>query len=141
MSIKSEGQKSTTNEFIRYSSVDIICVIDVSGSMSGAKIELVKRSLTYLLSRLGKQDRLAIIKFATKAAVLCGLTSIEESGRLNSIIDGLKTEDSTNIKAGMELAYNIVGENSKSNRMQCVLLLSDGMDMEGFTPEGASIQL
>ena len=141
VSIKSEGHQSNTNEFIRYNNVDLICVIDVSGSMRGSKIELVKKSLTYVLSKLNPKDRLSIFKFSTRASVLCELTSAGESAKLNNIINGLNIEDSTNIKSGLELAYNIIRDNAKSTNLQCVFLLSDGMDMEGFTPEGVAVQL
>jgi Mg-chelatase subunit ChlD len=43
--------------------VDLICVIDVSGSMSGEKIELVKKSMSYLLEILNESDRLCIVTF------------------------------------------------------------------------------
>lgn len=129
------------NRFIRYGNVDLICVIDVSGSMSGNKLELVKKSLTYVLSKLTPRDRLAIVKFATRAEVLCNLTSATESAKLNDIINRLKTEDSTNIRAGLGLAYDIIKKNTESENLQCVLLLSDGMDMEGFTVEGVATQL
>ena len=141
VSIKSEGHTSAKNEFLRYNNVDLICVIDVSGSMSGAKIDLVRKSLNYVLAKLNSKDRLAIIKFATKATVLCEFTSASESAKLSCIINNLQAEDSTNIKAGLELAYNMVRDNLKSSNLQCVLLLSDGRDMEGFTPEGVVVQL
>lgn len=47
--------------------IDLICVIDVSGSMSGEKIELVKKSMSYLLELLSENDRLSIITFESFA--------------------------------------------------------------------------
>ena len=43
------------------SNADLICVIDISGSMAGAKIELVKKSLKVLVQLMDKNDRLALI--------------------------------------------------------------------------------
>ena len=42
------------NEKIK--AVDLICIVDVSGSMSGDNIKLVKDSLTYLANLMNEQD-------------------------------------------------------------------------------------
>jgi Mg-chelatase subunit ChlD len=55
ISLKTEGGERTN--------VDLICVIDVSGSMSGEKIALVKSTMKYLLDALTPADRLSIITF------------------------------------------------------------------------------
>ena len=47
--------------------VDIVCVIDKSGSMSGDKLALLKETLMYLIDQLNSRDRLAIISFNTHA--------------------------------------------------------------------------
>jgi len=43
--------------------VDLICVIDRSGSMAGQKMALVKQTLNVLLDFLGENDRLCLIQF------------------------------------------------------------------------------
>jgi uncharacterized protein with von Willebrand factor type A (vWA) domain len=40
-------------------------VVDVSGSMIGKKIDLVKDSLRYLMKILGPDDRISIVVFST----------------------------------------------------------------------------
>jgi len=44
-------------------SIDLVCCIDTSGSMSGEKIALVIKTLKYLLELLSEDDRLCIITF------------------------------------------------------------------------------
>lgn len=60
VTIKSDSLSKTGNEveFAKATKssrpgIDLICVIDVSGSMSGIKIDLVKSSLKYILELLG----------------------------------------------------------------------------------------
>lgn len=48
-------------------SVDLICVIDVSGSMTGQKIELVKSTMKYIVETLTPSDRLSIVTFQSSA--------------------------------------------------------------------------
>ena len=48
---------------------DLICVIDISGSMCGEKIELVKQSLKILVDLMDKNDRLALVLFDNSASI------------------------------------------------------------------------
>ena len=47
--------------------IDLICVVDQSASMSGAKMILLKETLTYIMEQLTDRDRLAIVSFDTYA--------------------------------------------------------------------------
>jgi len=47
--------------------IDLVCVIDQSGSMQGEKIKLLKDTLAYIIEQMGVLDRLAIISFNTSA--------------------------------------------------------------------------
>lgn len=47
--------------------VDLVCVVDQSGSMQGTKIELLKQTLNYIVDQMGVLDRLSIISFDTRA--------------------------------------------------------------------------
>lgn len=47
--------------------LDLICVVDQSGSMSGEKINLLKRTLNYIVEQLNENDRLAVVSFNTTA--------------------------------------------------------------------------
>ena len=49
------------------SNADLICVIDISGSMAGAKINLVKKSLKALVNIMEETDRICIILFNNSA--------------------------------------------------------------------------
>lgn len=43
--------------------MDLICVIDDSGSMKGKKAQLVRKSLKYLLKIMNEDDRISLVKF------------------------------------------------------------------------------
>ena len=42
---------------------DLLCVIDISGSMAGSKINLVKKSLNILIELMDQNDRLGLVLF------------------------------------------------------------------------------
>ena len=81
------------------SKVDLICVIDISGSMAGAKIDLVKKSLKILVNLMEKTDRICIILFNNSAQNFFNLNYLtkEIKNKLNNIIDNIKAEGGTNI--------------------------------------------
>ena len=49
--------------------VDLICIVDVSGSMSGQPINLVRESLKYLVGLMNEQDRVALVTFESDANI------------------------------------------------------------------------
>ena len=51
--------------------VDIICVIDISGSMFGQKIALVRDTMRYVVEMLSPQDRLSIVVYNNQGIRLC----------------------------------------------------------------------
>ena len=115
------------------SNADLICVIDISGSMAGAKIELVKKSLKVLVQLMDKNDRLALILFNESGKLFLDLNYITEEKKTHYInkIDEIKAEGGTSIITGLEIAINIIEKDidiNKPNRACSILLLSDGCD-------------
>ncbi len=114
---------------------DLICVIDISGSMSGKKIELVKKSLKILAKMTDENDRLAPILFESDASIYFDLDYMTEKNKQNLIakINEIDSRGGTDILSGLEKAVEILKkENLKTkkndNRVSSVLLLSDGCD-------------
>ena len=113
--------------------VDLICVIDISGSMAGAKIDLVKKSLKAPVNLLEETDRICIILFNNTAQNFFNLNYLtkEIKNKLNNIIDNIKAEGGTNIMSGLEMAVDVlinVKDKEKQNRASSIILLSDGCD-------------
>ena len=53
--------------------VDLICVIDISGSMRGNKIDLVRSTMRYVVELLTEKDRLSIILYDELGHRICPL--------------------------------------------------------------------
>jgi len=79
VSIKTKDNTEKMKEMVKKdgrNAVDLICAIDVSGSMEGEKIELVKKTLKYLLSLLNGSDRLCLVSFNSMAKRLSNLMTV-----------------------------------------------------------------
>ena len=112
---------------------DLICVIDISGSMAGAKIDLVKKSLKALVNKMEKTDRICIILFNNSAKNFFNLEYLtdEIKNKLYNIIDNIKPEGGTNIMSGLEKAVEVLindKDKEKPNRASSIIFLSDGVD-------------
>jgi Mg-chelatase subunit ChlD len=47
--------------------IDLVCVVDQSGSMGGQKMALLKQTLVYIVEQMSELDRLAIVSFNSRA--------------------------------------------------------------------------
>ncbi|XP_039787351.1 E3 ubiquitin-protein ligase WAV3-like [Panicum virgatum] len=62
--------------------VDLVAVLDVRGSMAGAKLELVKRGMGFVIDSLGPRDRLSVVVFSDAGARrVVRLTCMSEDGK------------------------------------------------------------
>lgn len=116
---------------------DLVCVIDVSGSMnSDGKIEMVKQSLSFIVDNLCGKDRISLVIFDDRAQRLCPLTVCDEAGRfsLQSIIPTIHTNGSTNIEFGLKLGLKVLQDRRIVNNLSALFLLSDGQDTCGNNP-------
>ena len=121
------------------SNVDLICIIDVSGSMKNQKLNQIKLSLKYLISFMTPQDRLAVILFNDDAKIYLNLSFMTNETKkiFMEKIEKIMAKGGTNILSGLEKAVEILKEEkSKENnnepmnqmRVKTIMLLSDGYD-------------
>ena len=112
--------------------VDLICVVDVSGSMSSYnRMNMVKESLKILVELMNSEDKLAIIKFASSASQVLSLTQMTESNKTTAInqINDLFASGGTNIYSGLRAGLGLIKDDYLSGeRVASMILLSDGMD-------------
>jgi len=110
--------------------LDLVCVIDHSGSMSGTKIELVKNTFNYLLKYLNVQDRLSVITFDDQASRLFPLiaTSQQNKGKIQAALRGVRGRGGTDINLGMMHAFQVLNQRRHKNPVTSIFLLSDGLD-------------
>lgn len=105
--------------------IDLVCVIDRSGSMHGEKIKLVKSSLIQLLEFMREQDRISIVTFDHRAERIIPLihTSEENKARIKASISIIEDQGGTDINLGMTHALEILKQRRYSNPVTSIFLL------------------
>ncbi|MBU0985225.1 MAG: von Willebrand factor type A domain-containing protein [candidate division Zixibacteria bacterium] len=117
---------------------NLVFVVDVSGSMRGGnRLGSVKSALRMLVEQLTADDRVAIVTFENVSATRLAPTSIKRRDLILSAIDGLHAGGSTNLNAGIKRGYELAAESFDRNKINRVILCSDGVANNGLTdPDG-----
>ncbi len=117
--------------------IDISCVIDVSGSMAGSKIVLVRKALLYLVTKLQPEDRLSIVMFSEAATTILDWTFMNEVGKQKAneqvsthIHEKTSTNMGSGLQSGLELFKNRPTDGSI--RTSTMILFTDGEANVGF---------
>ena len=122
-----EGSSTSTS---KRTPVDLVLVIDVSGSMSGEKLDLVKKTLEFLLTQLGPNDRVSLVTFNGSGRKLIKLTCCDEAGKkkFSNLIRGLNADGSTNLVEGLNYGLCVLSGRRVVNQSSAIILLTDGQD-------------
>jgi len=117
--------------------IDLVCVIDQSGSMlDECTLLLVQTALSDLVDLLGEHDRMSIVGFSDTAERMCPLTICTAAGKshLKAVILELRARDLTNIPAGFLMGLDILKQRRYPNQSCSLLLFTDGQSNVGESP-------
>lgn len=110
---------------------DLSFVVDVSGSMSGQKLDQAKAALRQALGTLRAEDRFRLIAFST------GVRNFQEGWapatpemvrQARSFVDALEADGGTNIAGALDA---VLGSSVAEGRLPIVLFLTDGIPSVG----------
>jgi len=111
-------------------SMDIICVLDTSGSMSGTRISLLRKSVRRLVRGVKSKDRIALVEFNTNFKVLLDLTRMDIEGKekAKTIVKGLRAVGGTHLSGGLLEGMKMVKRQRGNNWSEVcsILLFTDG---------------
>jgi Mg-chelatase subunit ChlD len=116
--------------------IDLVTVLDVSGSMAGTKLALMKRAMSFVVQHLGPSDRLSVIAFSSTARRQFSLRQMSHHGRQQAMqaINSLGAGGGTNIADALKKAMKVIEERRYRNSVCSVILLSDGQDTYNISP-------
>ncbi len=110
---------------------DLTLVVDVSGSMSGEKLDQSKAALRQALGSLRARDRFRLIAFSNAVhAFREGFSPVTDEAlqQARRFVDGLAANGGTNLAGAVEAA---LAERGDGERLSLILLLTDGLPSVG----------
>lgn len=121
--------------------VDLVVVMDISGSMRGAKITSARSSLLQFIDLLDDRDRLAITLFSKDMIPLTPLSPLgpkrnEVKIRVSAIAEG----GSTLLYETVAAAYRELDEQGDPKHIRAMVVLSDGADTASMTTLSALLE-
>jgi len=118
--------------------------IDISGSMSGDKLDTSKASLLEVVDLLGPRDEMALVTYGSKAKVVRKLTKMDANGRgkMRDEINGLKSKGSTAMEDGLIEAIEVLEKGAgKKGIEDRVFVLTDAQPNVGATGAGSFVKI
>ncbi|CAL5078139.1 unnamed protein product [Urochloa decumbens] len=119
--------------------LDLVTVLDVSGSMKGQKLQLVKRAMCFVIDQLGPADRRSVVAFSNSKATrrvtrLERMDAATGKAAAKQAVELLVPEGGTNIGAGLRVGALVLSSRRHRNAVAAVILLSDGRDHASLMP-------
>ena len=120
--------------------VDLVVVMDVSGSMRGDKITTARASLMQFVEKLHDKDRLQIILFSTDITTLTPLTDL--GNKRQDVLDsvsGIFEQGDTRLYDATLAAYQDLLAEGDPDHIRAIVVLTDGRDTLSDESLGAVI--
>ena len=118
-----------------FRNVDMVIVLDRSGSMKGRKIKNAQQAVLNLLSALSSKDRFALITYSDGVRQVSNLRNVSDVNRkqLEALIHGVRAGGGTNLGAGLQTGINVLLSANQNGNSGKVILISDGLANKGIT--------
>ena len=115
--------------------VDMVIVLDRSGSMKGRKINDARQAVLNLLSGLTAADRFALITYSDGVQQITGLKHVtaDHGERLQALVPGIRAGGGTNLGAGLRAGINVMLAAHENENARKLILISDGLANKGIT--------
>jgi len=104
------GLEDSAAELDERMPVDVVCVLDVSSSMSGQKVQLVKDAVAFVISEMQPNDRLSIVSFNHSAQRHTPLKKMTSEGKDSSqqALMQLFASGGTSIASGLDCGIAVM---------------------------------
>ncbi|GBC60275.1 VWA domain-containing protein [Desulfonema ishimotonii] len=141
LTIGADEEPATANAPARH--VDMVIVLDRSGSMDGEKIRDARQAVLKLLDQLSPRDRFALVSYSDAVCKHADLCPVTDAGRerLTQAVSRISAGGGTNLGAGLQQGLQILSDARKTGNLGRVILISDGLANEGITDPQALGQM
>jgi Ca-activated chloride channel family protein len=121
--------------------LNLSLVIDRSGSMGGDKIGYTRQAAQFMVQNLGGRDTLSVVLYNENVDTLLPPEPVTHKDAINQKLGAIKVGGMTNLSGGWLQACTHVATNLKSDQLNRVILMTDGLANRGITAPGKLIEL
>jgi len=111
--------------------IDVVFVIDRSGSMTGEPIVAVREAVAGVLRQMGPNDRAGVVAFDTNASMVLPLGRHDNDKSQQRVLQ-MNTGASTNMSAGWLMGHEMLRDDCSDDRIRRIVVLTDGYVNQGI---------
>jgi Ca-activated chloride channel family protein len=109
--------------------VNLVMLIDTSGSMRGEKIESARAAAVQFVEQMGEEDTMTLIAFSSQPTMLIDHEQVGTArDRIISTIQGLPAEGDTALYDAIGDGATAIASTTSSQTTNALVVLSDGED-------------
>lgn len=113
--------------------VNLVMLLDVSGSMEGSKMENVRQAAVQFVRQMGDEDYLTLITFSNVLNVVADHQQVGPAREaIISQIEALDARGDTALYDAIGLGAEQIAATATSQRANALVVLSDGLDTYSF---------
>ncbi|WP_163830793.1 vWA domain-containing protein [Spartinivicinus ruber] len=112
---------------VKRTPTNIAIVLDKSGSMQGNKIRHARDAAIMAINQLGAEDIVSVVTYDTTVSVVVPATKVVNKTNIANMIRQIQANGSTALFAGVSKGADEIRKYISANRVNRVILLSDGL--------------
>ncbi|XP_062582779.1 inter-alpha-trypsin inhibitor heavy chain H4-like [Saccostrea cucullata] len=116
--------------------MDIVFILDRSGSMSGTKMKQLQESMLKILNEISENDRFMLVAFDNKLKFWrreLAQATTANIAEAKQFIQNTGAEGSTDINLAMTEGLKLLSQNTQESRAPVLVFLTDGQPTSGVT--------
>eukprot|EP00299_Pterocystis_sp_00344_P020243 c9943_g1_i1.p1 GENE.c9943_g1_i1~~c9943_g1_i1.p1 ORF type:complete len:482 (-),score=123.92 c9943_g1_i1:165-1526(-) len=134
--------KFETTDTATRAGMDIVAVLDRSGSMAGEKMKMLHETVRLMIDNLKDIDRLSLVSYDDRDEVNLPLTRMDKPGKdaARLALAQINDRGSTNLSGGLWRGLQVLKDRTDGkNEVSSVLLLTDGLANAGVVEPTALV--